>query len=266
LETRVRLPGLLPALLVLSCVVTLRIEASTRTAQRPSEVGRQVHMISSESRSGGWARFVTFPRTAPLQIAAAGGEEATGGSLLNFFRRMGDSSWSTGLHESRYAYDLIESVHVWALCLFFGLAVMFDLRLLGWTMRSIPVSEVARRLLPWTAVGFVVMVISGTLLFSAIPLRSYQNIFFRAKMIMLVLAGVNVWIFHSGVYRRVTTWELDGIPPKAARVAGALSLVLWICIVLSGRMIAYNWFDCDRQPQRAIINYLTSCVPDGSDH
>ena len=269
MQIRVRLPGLLAALLLVLCyLVTLRIEASTRTAQRPSEVGRQVHMISSESRSGGWARFVTFPRTAPLQIAAAaaGSEEATGGSLLNFFRRMGDSSWSTGLHESRYAYDLIESVHVWALCLFFGLAVMFDLRLLGWTMRSIPVSEVARRLLPWTAVGFVVMVISGALLFSAIPLRSYQNIFFRAKMIMLVLAGLNVWIFHSGVYRRVTTWDLDRITPKAARVAGALSLVLWICIVLSGRMIAYNWFDCDRQPQPAIINFLTSCVPDGSDH
>src|SRR5882724_6460963 len=98
---------------------------------------------------------------------------ASGNSVLAFFARLADSSWSTGLHESRYAYDLIESVHVWALCLFFGLAVMFDLRLLGWTMRRVPVSEVARRLLPWTLAGFVIMVISGTLLFYAIPLRSY---------------------------------------------------------------------------------------------
>ena len=179
---------------------------------------------------------------------------------------MADSSWSVGLHESRYAYDLIESVHVWALCLFFGLAVMFDLRLLNWTMRTVPVSEVARRLLPWTVVGFVLMVISGALLFSAIPLRSYQNIFFRTKMILLLLAGLNVWIFHSGVYRGVATWDLNTAPPRAARVAGALSIVLWVCIVLSGRMIAYNWFDCDRQPQRPIINYLTSCVPPAPEH
>ena len=68
-------------------------------------------------------------------------------------------------------------------------------------------------------------------------------------MVMLLLAGLNVWIFHSGVYRRVATWDVASVPPRAARVAGALSLVLWICIVLSGRMIAYNWFDCDRQPQ-----------------
>ena len=236
-----------------------------------SEAAVHIHLISPDPGSEKWARLGLgyFGRPLPLGSMLLQDESTSAapkGSLLAFFQRMGDSSWSTGLHESRYAYDLIESVHVWALCLFFGLAVMFDFRLLGWTMKSVPVSEVARRLLPWTAVGFVVMVISGTLLFSAIPLRSYQNIFFRAKMLMVLLAGLNVWIFHSGVYRRVEKWDLAGVPPRAARVAGALSLVLWIFIVLSGRMIAYNWFDCDRQPQRAIVNLLTSCVPNGSDH
>jgi hypothetical protein len=186
--------------------------------------------------------------------------------LIAFLERLAESSWSIGLHESRYAYPLIESVHVWALFLFVGFAVMFDLRLLGWTMRTLPVAEVYRRLLPWTVAGFIVMVISGALLFSAIPLRSYQNIFFRFKMLLLVLAGLNVWVFNSRVYRRITTWSLDAVPPRAARVAGALSLVLWIGIIFSGRMIAYNWFDCDRQPQPVIINFLTSCVPVESEY
>ena len=87
---------------------------------------------------------------------------------------------------------------------------MFDLRLLGLTMRKVPVSEVLDRLLPWTIAAFVVMVISGTLLFYAIPLRSYQNIFFRAKMLLLLLAGLNVWIFHSRVYPKVVGWDVDG--------------------------------------------------------
>src|SRR5882672_12802986 len=186
-------------------------------------------------------------------------------SFLSFFEQLSESPWSVALHESEIAYSIIESFHVWSLCLFFGMTVMFDLRLLGWTMRSVPVSEVIRRLLPWTVVGFVSMVISGTLLFTAIPVRSYQNIFFRTKMVMLLLAGLNVWIFHSGVYRRVATWDVARVPPRAARVAGALSLTLWVCIVLSGRMIAYNWFDCDRQPQRPIVNFLTSCVPTQSE-
>jgi hypothetical protein len=181
-------------------------------------------------------------------------------SLLAFFQWLADSPWSIGLHESQYAYPLVESIHVWGLCLFFGTVVMFDLRLLGWIMRSVPVSEVVGRLLPWTVAGFVIMVLSGSLLFFAIPVRSYQNIFFRGKMLLMLLAGLNVWLFHSRVYPKVIAWDSAGVPPKEARVAGALSLVLWTGILFSGRMIAYNWFDCDRQPQLAIINFLTSCT------
>jgi hypothetical protein len=186
-------------------------------------------------------------------------------SLLAFFEQLAESPWSVSIHESEIAYSVIESIHVWSMCLFFGLAVMFDLRLLGWTMRKVPVSEFSRRLLPWTIAGFVIMVISGTLLFYAIPVRSYQNIFFRFKMILLLLAGLNVWIFHSRVYPGVVTWDVDRVPPRAARVAGALSLALWIGVIVSGRMIAYNWFDCDRQPQPAAINFLTSCEPAESE-
>ena len=247
---------------LLCCLVVTA--TSAHPPQTPAAAGNHRPLILPNPASEKWARLANIGAATPLPAAALQDDNpivAPPGSLLAFFQRWGESSWSTGLHESRYAYDLIESVHVWALCLFFGLAVMFDFRLLGWSMRSVPVSEVGRRLLPWTVVGFVVMVISGTLLFSAIPLRSYQNIFFRTKMIMLLLAGMNVWIFHSGVYRRVSSWDLGVKPPRPARIAGALSLVLWVCIVLSGRMIAYNWFDCDRQPQPAIVNFLTSCIP-----
>lgn len=267
-----RVIGLALLVFVICFSMIAPTQASAPMIQPPSELARQVRFFSFDNGSGPaqekWARLATFPRSVPLPAAAlqTGTNEGSGSALLNFFSRMADSSWSVGLHESRYAYDLIESVHVWGLCLFFGLAVMFDLRLLNWTMRGVPVSEVARRLLPWTAVGFVIMVISGALLFSAIPLRSYQNIFFRTKMLLLLVAGLNVWIFHSGVYKRVATWDVNTVPPRAARVAGVLSLVLWVCIVLSGRMIAYNWFDCDRQPQRPIINVLTSCVPGPPEH
>ncbi len=188
-----------------------------------------------------------------------------GTSLLPFFQMIADSPWSIGLHESQYAYPIVESIHVWALCLFFGTVAMFDLRLLGWIMRSVPISEVVGRLRPWTIAGFVIMVISGSLLFFAIPVRSYQNIFFRGKMILLVIAGLNIWLFHARIYPKVVAFDTVGVPPKAARVAGAISLVLWSCILFSGRMIAYNWFDCDRQPQSALINFLTSCIPTESE-
>ena len=106
-----------------------------------------------------------------------------------------------------------------------------------------PFPDRRNALLPWTAAGFVLMVISGALLFYAIPVRTFQNIFFRIKVALLILSGLNVWIFHSGIYRRMTEWDLDPVPPRRARVAAGLSLALWAGIVVAGRMIAYNWFD-----------------------
>jgi hypothetical protein len=181
-------------------------------------------------------------------------------SLLEFVQWLSETSGSVALLESLYMYPLIESFHVWTLAMFVGFAVMLDMRLLGWILRDVPVSEVARRLLPWTIGAFVIMVVTGVLLFYGIPVRTYQNIFFRGKMLLMVLAGLNAGVFHAGVFHSVSSWDLDRIPPRRARFAGAASLILWGCIIVAGRMIAYNWFDCERQPQPAIINWAAGCV------
>lgn len=181
-------------------------------------------------------------------------------SLLGFCEWLAETQWSIALHESLWMYPIVESTHVWSLALFVGFTVLLDLRLLGWTMRGIPASEVSRRVMPWMIAGFVVMVVTGVLLFYAIPVRTYQNVFFRAKVIMLLLAGLNVWLFQRGVWRRVGEWDDETKPPRRARAAGAASLLLWVGIIFAGRMIAYNWFDCDRQPQPAWVNWAAGCV------
>jgi hypothetical protein len=163
------------------------------------------------------------------------------------------------LHGSQYAYPILESIHVWALCVFLGMTVTLDLRLVGATLRQVPVSNMVRRLLPWSIAGFTVMVISGLLLFYAIPVRTYQNLFSRIKLILLIAAGVNVWIFHTGAYRRIAEWDLGQIP-RRARMAGFVSLVFWGGIVVAGRLIAYNWFDCDKQ-QTSVMKVLEGCDP-----
>ena len=178
----------------------------------------------------------------------------------NLMAWMADTEWSVGLHESRYAYTIIESVHVWTLCLFVGFAVLLDLRLLGVTLKRVPVSQMLTRLLPWTKVSFVLMVVSGILLYYAIPLRTYHNVFFRVKVVLLVLAALNAWAFHSGtIYRRLDAWDSSPATPRSAKIAGAVSLVLWAAIIVCGRMIAYNWFDCD-SPRSAFIDMVAGCV------
>ena len=154
-------------------------------------------------------------------------------SPLAFFEQLADTPWSMALHESEIAYSIIESVHVWSLVLFFGLVIVFDLRLLGWAFQKVPISEFSRRLLPWTVLGFVLMVISGTLLVYAIPVRSYQNLFFRFKLILLLLAGINVLIFHSRIYPGIEKWDNDAKPPRAARLTCTVLALAYLATLVS---------------------------------
>ena len=129
-------------------------------------------------------------------------------SLLRFFEWLATTRGSIALHQSLYVYLIVSTVHVVTLSVFVGTAAMLDLRLLGATMRRVPVSEVAARLRPWTMAGFLLMVVSGALLFYANPPPRYQDIFFRAKMVMLVLAAINAWVFHSTVCRNMADMGL----------------------------------------------------------
>lgn len=163
-------------------------------------------------------------------------------SLRSFCEWLGNTSGSVAIHESVWAYPIIESVHVLFLCLFAGVILMWDLRLMGLVLRRTPVSEMSARVLPWAVAGFIVMLISGSLLVYQEPLRAYDNPFFRAKAVMLILAGINVFVFHSTIGRGIPKWDLDPVPPIRAKVAGGVSLSLWTLIIFCGRLIAYNWF------------------------
>jgi hypothetical protein len=166
-------------------------------------------------------------------------------SLFELFEWLGNTPWSIALHESRYAFLVVLTIHVLTLSVFVGTALMIDLRLLGVTMMRVPASQVIARLVPWSAAGLILMITSGALLFYAAPLVRYQNVFFRMKMATLVLALLNAWLFHRTVYRRIADWDRDAVPPRAARLAGGLSLVLWVVIITAGRMMAYQdyWFN-----------------------
>jgi hypothetical protein len=178
---------------------------------------------------------------------------------VTFVEWLASTRGSIALHESLYMYSLIESAHVLTLGLFAGMTAWLDLRLLGLTLRDVPASEVTRRLLPWITGGFAIMLITGGLLFYAIPVRTYQNIFFRMKVVMLLLAAINIWVFHRRVQPTMGDWDMGGVTPRGARVAAIASLVLWAGIIVAGRMIAYNWFDCDIQPQPAFVNWAAGC-------
>jgi len=184
--------------------------------------------------------------------------------MLEFAVWLSETKWSIALHESLYLYPWIESTHVLSICLFFGTLLFVDLRLTGKVFNNLSVVDMNRKVLPLTLFGFLVMSVTGLLLFYAIPVRNYQNIFFRIKILLIVIAGINAFFFHRRMSNEAKVWDQDSSIPSSMKNRAITSLVLWSSVIISGRMIAYNWFDCDRQPQPKWINTLTSCEVDYS--
>ena len=179
--------------------------------------------------------------------------------LIRFATWLDSFQSSTDLHESYYVYNWIEATHVLTLMLFLGLVFVLDLRLLGLAFRSVRASTIAERLDKPIMIGFAVMVASGLLLFYAIPIRTTNSIWFRIKVVLLIAAGINALLARKAMARSVDSWDTDPVPPRRIRIAGALSLILWVAVISAGRMIAYDWFDCHQEMPR-LMYWAAGCV------
>ena len=164
-------------------------------------------------------------------------------TLLHLAQRLEASALGTAIRESNWSFELLVVAHVVALMIAAGTIMFFDLRLLGFGLKRTPVSEAAARLLPWTWGGFSAMAVTGSLLICSEASRLYYNTAFRVKLVCLILAGLNVLIFHTTIFRSVSRWDLAAAAPPRARMAGAVSLVLWFAMLTAGRMIGYTMDD-----------------------
>jgi len=152
-------------------------------------------------------------------------------------------AWTTSIRESNLGYPLMETSHVACIVFFAGLVMVMDLRLVGLAFAHTPLTRIQRPLFRWQMVTFFLSAATGLLLFVVDPLRYYGNIFFRVKLVLLALAGLNALGFHLTTFRSVARWDEDRLVPTTARLAGAVSLFFWSAIIVTGRLIAYNWFD-----------------------
>ena len=155
-------------------------------------------------------------------------------------------------------WSLLEGTHLLSLMLFAGTIFIVDLRLLGITFQRTPVSVVCDRILPLTVAGFLLVVLTGLALFYAKPLFYYHNVWFRVKLIFLAVAMLNVFFFHSRVRRNGEAWDIDTKPPRKVRAAAAASLASWLVVIVMGRFLAYDWFECGK-PIPLWANVVQDC-------
>ena len=140
------------------------------------------------------------------------------------------------LREHAWLYPIVETLHILGFAVLVGAVAMFDLRVLGYG-RQLPVTALARHLLPWSAGSMLLVLPTGLLLFIADPLALLANGAFLLKLGLIVLGGLNALAFHAGPYRQADAWPRRA-PPRALLHA-LLSLGLWIGVIASGRLIAY---------------------------
>jgi hypothetical protein len=161
-------------------------------------------------------------------------------SIISALEWIESTDLSTAIREGALPYPILGGIHLLGIALFGGMLLATDLRLLGWAMQRRFVSDVVRQLRVWKRVGFAVVVASGLLLAWAEPQKLYRSPSFWIKMALLVMVGVHALVFRRGVYENAA--RLDAAPqmPAEARLAAALSLLLWAGLVVSGRLIAFD--------------------------
>src|SRR5882757_9386974 len=142
--------------------------------------------------------------------------------------------------QSTWLFPAAETVHVIAIALVVGSIAVLDLRLLGVSWKNRPVTELARDVLPVTWAGFGVAAAAGSLMFISAAVKYATDLPFQLKMLLLLLAGANMLVFHHFTYSRVENWDHNAPSPRAAKVAAGLSLMFWIAVVTCGRLVSFT--------------------------
>ncbi len=158
---------------------------------------------------------------------------------VSLIQQVYESPLATAIRESDNLFPILQTFHILGTIALAGAIAIVDLRLLNVAFRREAPAAVAESLLPVTWIGFAIMAISGSLLFVAQSAKIYENVFLRAKLLLLLLAIANVILFHSTTYRDIRAWGGDVSPPASARVFALLSLLLWTGVIVTGRFIAY---------------------------
>ena len=149
------------------------------------------------------------------------------------------SALGQAMRQWLWLYPSVEIVHLCGIALLVGSIAVLDLRLLGFS-RNLSARTLAAHTLPWSIGSFALIVPSGLAMFVAHAGDLIASPVFVLKVCLIMAAGVNAAVFHAGVFRGAARWDVDVMPPAAARAAAALSLLLWISVIACGRLLAYT--------------------------
>ena len=160
--------------------------------------------------------------------------------FYELLQSINDSAIGTLVRENGLLFPWLEVLHVLAISVVVGSIAIVDLRLIGLASTTYPISRLTKSMLPMTWIAFAFALASGALLFSSQPINYFENTAFRGKMLLLLAAGLNMAFFHLLTMRGLALWDRDAPTPLAARIAGIMSILIWVLIVAFGRWIGFT--------------------------
>lgn len=161
-------------------------------------------------------------------------------SILELCHSIQQTAWATRFRQADLFFPLVEGTHILSLSLSVGLILMLDVRILRLGFQSEPVSRIMRQVMRWALPGFAIMFVTGILLFLAQAESVYTNSYFRVKMLMLVLLGINAAVFQFKYYSSLLLWDTGEAVPAGAKVIAVVSLAFWMIVIACGRLMAYE--------------------------
>jgi hypothetical protein len=161
-------------------------------------------------------------------------------NIAAFLKALEGSGLATKIRESLLLFPMLEATHVIGLALVFGTIAIIDLRLIGLASSQRSFKRMYADILKWTWAAFALTGLTGALMFITNATVYYHNFYFRTKMLLLVLAGINMGVFELTLGRKVDSWDKAPSAPPLGRVVGVLSIALWIAVIFMGRMIGFT--------------------------
>jgi hypothetical protein len=148
---------------------------------------------------------------------------------------------SKTLQDQAWVVPTSQSIHIIAVSVVFGSAVMINLRLLGVGRSGRSVSQLSNTLIPWMWRGLAVLLFTGLIQTIAEPVRQFVTPMFWAKMTMIIVVATMTGLYAQAVRRRAPEWDAAPSRPVHAKVFAVLSTLLWLAIIVCGRFIGYTW-------------------------
>jgi hypothetical protein len=158
--------------------------------------------------------------------------------VIEFFDWLEKTSWAVTIRQSLWLYPTLEIAHILGIVMLVGAAFMFDLRLLGFS-KNLPLNGLSRHLLPWSERGLLLIIPSGILLFITNAKALAFDPVFWLKLILLIVAGLNVLVFHKFVFNDKDYLRDSEELPLFSKVFAVISIIVWIAIIACGRLLAY---------------------------